>query len=153
MDCKKNILIVDDEKKIVDVVKSYMEVAGYNVYTAYNGIEAMDVFTKYELDLIILDLMLPDVPGEEICKRIRQNSKVPIIMLTAKVADDEIINGLNIGADDYVTKPFSPRQIVARVNAVLRRTGSNLNIMEFNNGELVIDKDKYEIIKKMRYYR
>ena len=111
----KKILIVDDEMKIVEVVKSYLENSGYSVYEAYNGKEALDKFEKVNPNLVILDLMLPDITGEEICKTLRKKSRVPIIMLTAKVDEEDVLKGLNIGADDYVTKPFSPRQLAARL--------------------------------------
>lgn len=146
---QKKILVVDDEIKIVEVVKSFLENSGYIVYEAYNGREAIDKFEKENPALIVLDLMLPDMSGEEICKTLRKRSRVPIIMLTAKVEEEDILRGLNIGADDYVTKSFSPRQLVARVEAVLRRASDALvplsSIISFNNGELVIDILKYEV--------
>ncbi|AUS97389.1 DNA-binding response regulator [Clostridium thermosuccinogenes] len=145
----QKILIVDDEMKIVEVVKSYLENSGYSVYEAYNGKEALDKFEKENPALIILDLMLPDMNGEEICKALRKKSRVPIIMLTAKVEEEDVLKGLNIGADDYVTKPFSPRQLVARVEAVLRRVSDALiplsSFITLNNDELVIDTLKYEV--------
>jgi len=145
----KKILIVDDEMKIVEVVKSYLENSGYSVYEAYNGKEALDKFEKENPALVILDLMLPDITGEEICKALRKKSRVPIIMLTAKVEEEDVLKGLNIGADDYVTKPFSPRQLAARVEAVLRRASDALvplsSLISFNNGEPVIDTLKYEV--------
>jgi len=145
----KKILIVDDEIKIVEVVKSYLENSGYTVYEAYNGKEALDKFEKVNPNLVILDLMLPDIMGEEICKALRKKSRVPIIMLTAKVEEEDVLKGLNIGADDYVTKPFSPRQLAARVEAVLRRASDALvplsSLISFNNDELVIDTLKYEV--------
>lgn len=143
------ILIVDDEEKIVEVVKSYLEKNGYKVYTAYDGSKAMEIFEKVNPNLIILDLMLPDISGEDICRSIRKKSRVPIIMLTAKVEEESILNGLEIGADDYVTKPFSPRQLVARVMALLRRSEDEImplsNVQSFNDGELVVDSTKHEI--------
>jgi len=146
---QKKVLVVDDEVKIVEVVKSYLENSGYLVCEAYYGREALDKFEKENPDLIVLDLMLPDMTGEEICKTLRKKSRVPIIMLTAKVEEEDILRGLNIGADDYVTKPFSPRQLVARVEAVLRRASNTLiplsSIISFNNDELVIDTLKYEV--------
>lgn len=145
----KKILIVDDEMKIVEVVKSYLENSGYSVYEAYNGKEALDKFEKVNPNLVILDLMLPDITGEEICKALRKKSRVPIIMLTAKVEEEDVLKGLNIGADDYVTKPFSPRQLAARVEAVLRRASDALvplsSLISFNNDELVIDTLKYQV--------
>lgn len=145
----KKILIVDDEMKIVEVVKSYLENSGYSVCEAYNGKEALDKFEKENPALIVLDLMLPDMTGEEICNTLRKKSRVPIIMLTAKVEEEDVLKGLNIGADDYVTKPFSPRQLVARVKTVLRRASDALvplsSLISFNNDELVIDTLKYEV--------
>ncbi|WP_036939132.1 response regulator transcription factor [Pseudobacteroides cellulosolvens] len=148
--CGKKILVVDDEKKIVEVVKSYLEHIGYEVCEAYNGNQALNLFERIDPSLIVLDLMLPDMSGEEICKIIRKQSRVPIIMLTAKVEEEDILKGLDIGADDYITKPFSPKQLVARVGAVLRRTSEDpvplSNIISFND-DLVIDNLKYEVRK------
>jgi len=142
----KHILIVDDEPKIVDVVKSYLERSNYKVFAAYNGKEAYEKFEKETPSLIILDWMLPDTTGVEICRTLRQKSDVPIIMLTAKVEEENILQGLHIGADDYVTKPFSPRQLVARVEAILRRVESDSpQILSFYNGELVVDFDGRDV--------
>lgn len=145
------ILVVDDEEKIAEVVKSYLENNGYKVYTAYSGSKAIDTFEKVNPNLIILDLMLPDMSGEDICRIIRKKSRVPIIMLTAKAEEESILNGLGIGADDYVTKPFSPRQLVARVMALLRRSEDEImplsSVMSFNDGELLIDSVKHEMKK------
>jgi len=144
----KCILVVDDEPKIVDVVKSYLERSAYRVCVAYSGKEA---FAKYEEEnpsLIILDWMLPDTTGVEICRTLRQNSNVPIIMLTAKVEEENILRGLHVGADDYVTKPFSPRQLVARVEAILRRTEIDTpHELSFNQGELIVDLDGRDVRK------
>lgn len=149
METVHKILVVDDEPKIVEVVQSYLENSGYEVYTAYNGRQALVVFEKVDLSLIILDLMLPDISGEDICKTIRKKSRVPIIMLTAKSAEDDLLNGLDIGADDYVMKPFSPKQLVARVSAVIRRSqddsGLLANVFTFNNDELAVDIIKHEV--------
>jgi DNA-binding response OmpR family regulator len=122
MKTKPTVLVVDDERKILEVVKSYLLREGYRVLTAENGKDAMALLQKNPVSLLLLDLMLPDLSGEEICKKVRASSDMPIIMMTAKFEEEHIIHGLNIGADDYVTKPFSPRQLVARVAAVLRRT-------------------------------
>lgn len=147
----KRILVVDDEQKIVEVVKSYLEHNGFEVYTANNGKQALEQFERVEPALIVLDLMLPDISGEEICKTIRKQSRIPIIMLTAKVEEDYILKGLDIGADDYVTKPFSPKQLIARVVAVLRRTVEDpialSNSISFNNGDIVINNLKHEVKK------
>lgn len=147
----KRILVVDDEPKIVEVVKSYLESNGYQVYEAYTGKQAYDIFEKISPSLIILDLMLPDTTGEEICRMLREKSKVPIIMLTAKIEEEDILKGLGTGADDYVTKPFSPRQLVARVEALLRRAeddfGASYGILTFNQKELIIDQVNYSVKK------
>ncbi|MDR3170193.1 MAG: response regulator transcription factor [Treponema sp.] len=116
------VLVVDDEEKIRSLVKSYLEISGYTGLCAQNGREGMELFNKNPVSLILLDLMLPDLSGEAWCRKIREVSDVPIIMITAKVDEESIIQGLNIGADDYVCKPFSPRQLMARVESVLRRT-------------------------------
>lgn len=141
-----NILVVEDEKNILDVIKAYLEKQNYNVITATDGEKALELFQTMELHLIILDLMIPKISGEEVCKRVRNISDIPIIMLTAKADEDNKIEGLNIGADDYVTKPFSPRELISRVKALLRRsykrTKPMTQILSFNNNELVIDKDK-----------
>ena len=139
----QRVLIVDDEPKITEVVGSYLSRAGYEPLTAAGGGEALQVFEKKRPALVILDLMLPDLPGEEVCRRLRTRSRVPIIMLTAKIEEDHAVRGLEMGADDYVTKPFSPRELVARVDAVLRRaadTGSPAaRMLCFNGDDLSID--------------
>ena len=112
---KKKILIIDDEPKIVEAVAAYLENSGYETFSAFDGEKALDFINKIKPDLVILDLMLPKISGEEICKTIRKTSRIPIIMLTAKVDEDDKITGLNIGADDYVTKPFSPRERLSRL--------------------------------------
>ncbi|AKL93987.1 sensory transduction protein RegX3 [Clostridium aceticum] len=152
MDYKvRNILIVEDEESIADVVRAYLEKEGYNTFVAYNGSKAIDIFNQQEIDFIILDLMLPDLSGEEVCKKIRIKSQVPILMLTAKAQESDRIYGLDIGADDYITKPFSPKELVARVRAILRRTdteGVKANILDFSNGDLTIDLNKMEVKKQ-----
>ncbi len=149
MNVSKKVLVVDDEQKIVEVVKSYLQHSGYEVYTAYNGNKAMAVFEEVDPDLVILDLMLPDITGEEICKNIRRKSRIPIIMLTAKAEEEDILKGLDIGADDYVLKPFSPRQLVARVAAVLRRSSdAQLTTTVIELGDIVIDNLKHEVKKR-----
>lgn len=146
----KKILIIEDEVKIVEFIESYLLNSGYEVYKAITGREALKIFRSQNIDLILLDLMLPDISGEQICKEIRKNSKVPIIILTAKTSEESIINGLDIGADDYITKPFSPRQMIARVNAILRRVAEenhNPDIVSFNQGDLVINQVDYTVKK------
>jgi len=147
----KKILVVDDEVKIVEVVKSYLNHSGYDVFEAYNGKQAIDLFEKVNPCLVVLDLMLPDMTGEDICRIIRKQSRVPIIMLTAKVEEEDILKGLDIGADDYITKPFSPRQLVARVAALLRRASDDpvplVNTVSFNENDLEIDNLSYDVKK------
>ncbi|MBS3898663.1 MAG: response regulator transcription factor [Dethiobacter sp.] len=115
------ILVVDDEKTIVKGLKFSLEKEGYEVLAAYDGAEALSLFKTESPDLIVLDLMLPEVDGFEVCRRIRKGSEVPIIMLTARGEDIDKILGLELGADDYVTKPFNPRELTARIKAILRR--------------------------------
>ena len=118
----KKILIVDDEKPISDIIKFNMTKEGYEVVTAFNGREAIELFEAEKPDIIILDLMLPEIDGLEVAKTIRKTSSVPIIMLSAKDSEFDKVIGLELGADDYVTKPFSNRELQARVKALLRRT-------------------------------
>jgi DNA-binding response OmpR family regulator len=118
---KPSILVVDDDRKTVDLIRLYLEKDGYRVLAAYDGHMALDMARNRRPGLIILDLMLPEVDGLDVCRLLRSESPVPIIMLTAKTTEDDKLAGLDLGADDYVTKPFSPRELVARVRAVLRR--------------------------------
>lgn len=118
---KPAILVVDDDRKTVDLIRLYLEKDGYRVLVAYDGRRAIEIARNRRPGLIILDLMLPKVDGLDVCRLLRAESNVPIIMLTAKTTEDDKLEGLDIGADDYVTKPFSPRELVARVRAVLRR--------------------------------
>jgi DNA-binding response OmpR family regulator len=143
---KGKILVVEDENKITQVIKAYLERDGYEVLTTESGKQALSLATDAQPVLVILDLMLPDLPGEEVCKQLRANSDVSIIMVTAKTAEDNKIAGLEIGADDYITKPFSPRELLARVHTVLRRTYSDSLLAErlsFNNGKLEIDISRH----------
>ncbi len=117
---KRKILVVDDERKIVDIVKAYLEREGYQVMVAYNGEEALDIARQQQPDMIVLDLMLPEISGWYICRIIRRESDVPIIMLTARDDVTDKIVGLELGADDYITKPFEPKDLVSRVKSVLR---------------------------------
>ncbi|MBI4686529.1 MAG: response regulator transcription factor [Nitrospirae bacterium] len=141
------ILIVEDERKISDIVKSYLEREGFSVTVAETGEKALQLIKK-NFDLMILDLMLPDIDGESICSSLREYSDTPIIMLTAKSSEDQRVKGLGLGADDYVVKPFSPRELVARVKALLRRTGKGeKKILSFNKGALKIDVLSMEVRK------
>lgn len=145
------ILVVDDEQKILNVVKAFLENDGFKVVTALDGEEALNIFNTETIHLIVLDLMLPKLSGEEVCNKIRTTSTVPIIMLTAKADEDERIEGISIGADDYLTKPFSARELVVRVRALLRRSYKDslplADVLNFNNGDLEVDIKKM-IIKK-----
>ncbi len=143
---KAAVLVVDDERKIRDVVRSYLEHDGYAVFVAQTGQEALEVTQRLGPDLVILDLTLPDMAGEEVARALRSVSNVPIIMVTAKASEDQRISGLRIGADDYLIKPFSPRELVARVAAVLRRAGGNAERpLSFAGGDLLIDLDAREV--------
>jgi len=148
---RQTVLIVDDEKGIVEVVRDYLLNAGFHVLEAYNGRDALALFDQMAPDLVVLDLMLPDITGEEVCRMIRRKSRVPIIMLTAKVAEADLLKGFNLGADDYVTKPFSPRQLLARIQAILRRVSDEAytlaDQLSFKNGDLVIDSLRHEVRK------
>jgi len=143
----KKILIIEDEPKIANVVKSYLEREGFVASIAETGEKALRLI-KESYDLIILDLMLPDIDGESICTAIREISDIPIMMLTAKSSEDDRVKGLGIGADDYIVKPFSARELVARVKAHLRRTKKNEDrILSFNRSLLKIDTQSMEVIK------
>lgn len=128
-----NILIVDDEIKITQVIKAYLDKEGYNCIVANNGEQALKYFYNNNFDLIILDRMIPDISGEDICKKIRETSMVHIIMLTAKIEDEDRIDGFNIGCDDYVCKPFNVKELVLRVKAVFRKMGENKDILKFSD--------------------
>jgi DNA-binding response OmpR family regulator len=142
------ILVVDDERDLREVVQKYLEKDGFETIGAANGIDAVKLFQDSHPDLVILDLMLPDIPGEKVCSVIRESHDTPVIMLTAKSSEEDRINGLGLGADDYVVKPFSPRELVMRVKAVLKRStgGGNTEI----GGELSIDEEAYSVKKNGR---
>jgi len=146
---KQTILVVEDEQKISDVLKSYLEREGFSVATAADGEEALRLYALLSPVLVLLDLMLPTRSGEEVCREIRAHGDTPVIMLTAKTEENSILGGLAIGADDYVTKPFSPRQVVARVHAVLRRTGAaQAAVIQFDSGLLTIDTTARTVTRK-----
>jgi DNA-binding response OmpR family regulator len=139
------ILVVDDDPKIVDLIRLYLEPAGYVVIVAYDGRQALELARQTLPDLVVLDLMLPMVEGLDVCRLLRTESKIPIIMLTAKTTESDKLLGLELGADDYVTKPFSPREVVARVRAVLRRVGNIQEKQTVRFGELEVDFTSHEI--------
>ncbi len=142
----KKILVVDDEPQIVKVLKAYLEKAGYQVVTALDGKAALVVFDRERPDFMILDLNLPGMDGFEICREIRRDSNIPILMLTARVEEADKLNGLELGADDYVVKPFSPREVVARVKTIFRRTSAESDNGEIIQvGDLMIDLAKHTV--------
>jgi len=142
---------VDDEEKILEVVCSYLRREGYEPLQAASGDEALRLFASEHPDLVVLDLMLPGTSGEEICRRLRRESRVPVLMLTAKAAEEERLRGFRLGADDYLTKPFSPRELVARVRALLRRASGEplplAGVVRFNRGDLVLDLERRQVLK------
>ena len=142
------ILLVDDDPSIRDVVRFALEKDGYGVLEAGNGVEALEAFAAHSPDLLILDIMMPEMDGTEVCRRIRQDSQVPIVFLSSR--DDEIdrVLGLELGGDDYVTKPFSPRELLARVRAVLRRGKGEASVQQadanLSHGNLRLDREEYK---------
>jgi two-component system alkaline phosphatase synthesis response regulator PhoP len=140
----KRVLVVDDDVKTVELVKLYLNRDGYRVFTAYDGVEALRLARESHPDLIVLDLMLPGINGLQVCRTLRSESDVPIIMLTAKTTDQDKLTGLDLGADDYVTKPFSPKELAARVRAVLRRLPGERGPEQIKHGALTVDFLKHE---------
>jgi DNA-binding response OmpR family regulator len=138
------VLVVEDERKLRDLVRSYLERAGFTVLSTGSGAEAITIASQAAPDLVVLDLGLPDVPGEMVAREVRAEADTPILMLTAKTAEEDRIRGLELGADDYVTKPFSPRELVLRVQAILRRGGpaADQGVISYGDAELVIDEPR-----------
>lgn len=144
-----SVLVVEDETKIRDLLRSYLERDGFAVITTGSGAEAITLSQRLTPDLVVLDLGLPDIPGEEVARELRRSGTVPILMLTAKAAGEERIRGLELGADDYVAKPFSPRELLLRAHAILRRAGGNRaddGRRSFGGAELVIDSLRREAV-------
>lgn len=149
-----NILIVEDEKEIATAIGIYLKNQGYNVFQAYNGIEGLDIIYEQQIHLAIVDIMMPKMDGSTMVMKLREKYDFPVIMLTAKSEDADKIMGLNIGADDYITKPFNPMELIARVNSQIRRYKKYLNVLnntesDSNNliiGGLELDKDKKQIL-------
>jgi DNA-binding response OmpR family regulator len=141
------VLLVEDERKLRDLIRSYLKRAGFTVLSTGSGAEAISMAASAEPDLVILDLGLPDVPGETLARELRATGAVPILMLTAKAAEEDRISGLELGADDYVTKPFSPRELVLRVQAILRRGGpvAAQGAASYGGGVLIIDESRREV--------
>jgi len=160
------VLLVEDERKLRDFVRSYLERAGFAVLSTGSGAEAITMAAEASPDLVVLDLGLPDVPGETVARELRAAAATPILMLTAKSAEEDRIRGLELGADDYVTKPFSPRELVLRVQAILRRGGgaAEQGVTSYGAGVLVIDEprhlatvpgrvySRFELINRVRGY-
>lgn len=146
----RKILVVDDEKKLVELIKLYLEKDGYQVLVAYDGRQALELARQKQPDLIVLDLMLPEIDGLDVCRILRAESKIPIIMLTAKTTEEDKLLGLDLGADDYITKPFSPRELLARVRAVLRRVGEMElgSRPQIQHGDLFVDFVRREVLVK-----
>ncbi len=141
------VLVVDDERNIVQLARMYLASEGYSVESAYDGAEAIEKIKAHPPDLVVLDLMMPKMDGWEVCRRLRQESDIPVIILTARGDDVDKILGLELGADDYVTKPFNPRELVARVKAVLRRYSPGEQLTRrITAGDIQIDLDKREVI-------
>lgn len=144
-------MVIEDELKIQQIIKAYLEKEGYQVEVAGNGVRGLQLARELKPDLVILDLMLPELPGEQLLAELRQKSNIPVLILSAKSSEEERIFGLNIGADDYLTKPFSPRELVARVNAHLRRVQSfqsvsgKPSLLSFQQKKLVMDVNKHEV--------
>jgi DNA-binding response OmpR family regulator len=141
------VMLVEDERKLRDLVRSYLERAGFTVVSTGSGAEAIMMASTAAPDLIVLDLGLPDVPGETVASELRAVAPTPIVMLTAKSAEEDRIRGLELGADDYVTKPFSPRELVLRIQAVLRRGGvaAEQGVSSYGTGTLVIDQPRRQV--------
>jgi DNA-binding response OmpR family regulator len=141
----RKILVVEDDPKTSATIRLYLEHEGFFALHASNGRKALEMIRDKAPDLVILDLMLPQVDGFHVCHAVRQFSEVPVIMLTARAGEDDKVQGLYLGADDYVTKPFSPRELVARVKTVLRRAGNGEKNRQFRSGDLVIDFTRHEV--------
>lgn len=150
----KSILIVDDEKSIVDMLEVVLNKEGFNkIYKVYNAEDALKAFDNYTIDLVLLDIMLPDSDGIEVCKKLRENSNIPIVFLSAKNEELDIVLGITIGGDDYITKPFSPKEVATRIKAIFRREYMTKNslkknpmILRFEN--IIINKDRATVTKK-----
>lgn len=144
---KEKILVVDDEKNICDLLRMYLEKEGYDVVLAHNGVDAVNTFASENPDLVLLDIMLPQLDGWQVCREIRKTSEKPIIMLTAKDEVFDKVLGLELGADDYVTKPFDTKEIVARIKAVLRRTSAvkEIDMKEVKYDKLSVNLTNYEL--------
>jgi DNA-binding response OmpR family regulator len=149
---EERILIIDDERSVHDVARAYLEREGYEVLSAMGGRDGLALAQAVRPSLVVLDLMLPDLSGEQVCAELRRDSDVAIVMLTAKSTEDDRIRGLDIGADDYLVKPFSPRELVARVRALLRRTGERRSeaVVRLDGGRLCLDPERHQAVVEGR---
>lgn len=142
----KKILVIDDEPKIVEICRDYLRSAGFDVVIAGDGVDGLRLARHEKPDLVVLDLMLPGMDGLDVCRTLRKESNVPIIMLTARVEETDKLIGLELGADDYIAKPFSPRELVARVRVVLRRVSSDPAMDVIRAGGMALDRTRYEVV-------
>src|SRR3990170_707649 len=141
----QTVLVVEDDPKMVNLLRLYLERGGFTVTAAYDGRAGLEAAERAHPDFIILDLMLPHLDGVEVCRRIRATSDVPILMLTARVDEVDKLLGLSLGADDYVTKPFSPREVAARIRTILRRVDRGPAARVLRRGDLVLDRDRHQV--------
>ncbi len=141
----KKILIVDDEPKIVEICRDYLQASGFQVVAAGDGLQGLAAARREKPDMVILDLMLPAMDGLDVCRTLRRESDVPVIMLTARVEETDKLVGIELGADDYITKPFSPRELVARVRMVLRRITPEISSEVLRAGEVTLNRARYEV--------
>ena len=145
---KYSVLLVDDDEKLVQLLKLYFEKEGFITYAAYDGLQALRLVREKTPSLVVLDIMLPEIDGWEVCKKIRRENEVPIIMLTARDEESDRLIGLEIGADDYVTKPFSPKEVVARAKVILRRMYREIvQKPPLKIGNICIDFERYQVSK------
>jgi DNA-binding response OmpR family regulator len=142
----QKILVVDDEPRIVELCRDYLKSAGFDVVTAADGPSGLAAARREKPDLVVLDLMLPGLDGLDVCRALRRDGNTPIIMLTARVDETDKLIGLELGADDYITKPFSPRELVARVRVVLRRAGGDPSAEVLRAGPITLDRGRYEAV-------
>ncbi len=140
------ILIIDDEPKIIEICQDYLHAAGFEVLRAVDGVQGLAAARHEHPDLVVLDLMLPGMDGLDVCRELRREGDIPIIMLTARVEETDRLIGLELGADDYLTKPFSPRELVARVRTVLRRVSGNPSAELIHAGDLTLDRSRYLVL-------
>lgn len=143
---KKNILIVEDDRRIHEIISDYFDAEGYQVYSAYDGQEGMTLFKEQSIDLVVLDIMMPKLDGWSVCRRIRKESDALIVILSARSDEDDKLMGYELGADEYVTKPFSPKVLVARVNAIFKRSKKNNDLNTIKKSGISVETDSYKVL-------